>query len=49
MSMLYGVVSRGTTILAKYASCAGNFQEIIEQVLAKIGPENAKMTYTQKK
>lgn len=46
--MLYGVVSRGTTILAKYASCAGNFQEIIEQVLAKIGPENAKMTYTQK-
>eukprot|EP00794_Sanderia_malayensis_P007506 gene7506-8337_t len=48
MSILYSVISRGTTVLAKYASCSGNFQEITEHLLARIGPENSKMTYTQK-
>lgn len=46
MPILYSVVSRGTTVLARYASCAGNFAEVTEQVLAQIGPENAKMTYS---
>lgn len=46
MPILYGVVARGSTILAKYAGCAGNFNEVVEQVLSKISPENVKMTYT---
>lgn len=48
MSLLYGAISRGKTILAKYASCSGNFQEITDHLLVKIGPENSKMTYTQR-
>lgn len=46
MPILYSVVSRGTAILAKYASCAGNFVEVTEQILSKIPPENGKMTYS---
>jgi len=45
--ILYAIVARGTTVLAKYASCTGNFQEISEHILAKIGPQDDKMTYTQ--
>jgi vesicle-associated membrane protein 7 len=33
-------------VLAKYASCVGNFSEISDLVLAKIPPENGKMTYS---
>ena len=46
MPILFAVVARGTTVLAKYASCAGNFMEVVEQVLGKISPENAKLTYS---
>ena len=46
MPVLFAVVSRGSTILAKHASCAGNFTEVVDQVLAKIPPENNKLTYT---
>lgn len=46
MPILFGVVSRGTSILAKYASCAGNFTEVTDQILAKIAPENGKLTYS---
>lgn len=49
MSLLYSVIARGTTVLAKYASCSGNFQEITEHLLSKLGTEDAKMTYTQAK
>ena len=45
MPILFSVVSRGTTVLAKHANCAGNFMEVIEQVLSKISPENTRMTY----
>lgn len=45
--ILYATVSRGSTILAKYAAYAGNFQEITEHILAKIGATDEKMTYTQ--
>lgn len=47
MPLFYAVVSRGTTVLAKYASCAGNFAEVSQQILGRIPPENAKLTYTQ--
>jgi vesicle-associated membrane protein 7 len=33
--------------MAKYASCAGNFTEVAEQIIAKIPPnENSKLTYS---
>ncbi|XP_057313697.1 vesicle-associated membrane protein 7-like [Hydractinia symbiolongicarpus] len=47
MPLLYSTVARGTTVLAKHASCSGNFQEITEHILLKIDPGNEKMTFTQ--
>uniref|UniRef100_S4R9K5 Vesicle-associated membrane protein 7 n=1 Tax=Petromyzon marinus TaxID=7757 RepID=S4R9K5_PETMA len=46
MAILFSVVARSTTILAKHANFTGNFVEVAEQVLAKISPENAKLTYS---
>lgn len=46
MTILYSVISRGTTVLARHASCAGNFQEVTEQVLKQIKPEDSKLTYS---
>ncbi|GLH14562.1 Synaptobrevin [Gryllus bimaculatus] len=46
MPILFSVVARGTTILAKYASCAGNFAEVTEQILGEIAPDNSKLTYS---
>ncbi|MBN3279214.1 VAMP7 protein, partial [Polyodon spathula] len=46
MAILFAVVARGTTILAKHAWCGGNFLEVTEQVLAKIPSENNKLTYS---
>ncbi|OXU29756.1 hypothetical protein TSAR_014806 [Trichomalopsis sarcophagae] len=47
MPLLYSVVARGPTVLSKHAACAGNFEEVTEQILAKIPPQNDKMTYSQ--
>jgi len=44
--LLCCVVSRGTTVLARYAQCAGNFSEICELVLVKIPPGDGKMSYS---
>lgn len=46
MPILYSVISRGTTILAKYADCVGNFAEVTEQIITKIPMENHKLTYS---
>lgn len=48
MPILYSMVCRSNsgTILAKYASCAGNFAEVTEQIIAKIPPHNDKLTYS---
>lgn len=46
MAILFAVVARGTTILSQYATCMGNFQEVVQQVLAKIPPQSAKFTYS---
>ncbi|CAF92017.1 unnamed protein product [Tetraodon nigroviridis] len=46
MAILFAVVARGTTILAKHAYCGGNFLEVAEQILAKIPSENNKLTYS---
>ncbi|VTJ78069.1 Hypothetical predicted protein, partial [Marmota monax] len=46
MAILFAVVARGTTILAKHAWCGGNFLEVIEQILAKMPSENNKLIYS---
>ncbi|XP_017958675.1 vesicle-associated membrane protein 7 [Drosophila navojoa] len=46
MPILYSVIARGTTVLAKFAECVGNFAEVTEQILGRIGVHNHKMTYT---
>ncbi|KAK3738254.1 hypothetical protein RRG08_039665 [Elysia crispata] len=46
MPILFSVVARGNTVLAKYASCAGNFTEVTEQILSKIPQGNSKLTYS---
>lgn len=47
MPLLYSVAARGSTVLAKYASCTGNFEEVTEQILTKIPLHNDKLTYSQ--
>lgn len=44
---MYSVVARGPTVLAKYASHSGNFDEVTEQILTKIDMSNDKLTYSQ--
>lgn len=46
MPILYSVISRGPTVLAKNAECVGNFAEVTEQIIHKIAPENHKLTYS---
>ncbi|CAB1324885.1 unnamed protein product [Coregonus sp. 'balchen'] len=46
MAILFAVVARSSTILAKHAWCGGNFLEVTEQILAKIPSENNKLTYS---
>ncbi|XP_034947227.1 vesicle-associated membrane protein 7 [Chelonus insularis] len=47
MPLLYSVVARGPIVLAKYASCTGNVEEVTEQILSKVPPHNDKLTYSQ--
>ncbi|XP_076619229.1 vesicle-associated membrane protein 7 [Colletes latitarsis] len=47
MPILYSVVARGQTVLAKHATCVGNFEEVTETILAKIPPHNDMLTYSQ--
>lgn len=46
MPILYSVISRGTTVLAKYAECVGNFAEVTDQIISKINMDNHKLTYS---
>ena len=43
MSILYSVIARRTTVLARFASCIGNFSEITEVVLAKIWGSDSRL------
>ncbi|XP_053678242.1 vesicle-associated membrane protein 7 [Anopheles nili] len=45
MPILYSVVTRGPTVLARYAECVGNFTEVTEQIIPKIQLEDHKLTY----
>lgn len=46
MPILYSVIARGSTVLAKYAECVGNFAEVTEQIVSKMAAENHKLTYS---
>lgn len=46
MPILYSVICRGPTVLAKYAECVGNFAEVTEQIIPKIKLEDHKLTYS---
>ncbi|XP_034106173.1 vesicle-associated membrane protein 7 [Drosophila albomicans] len=46
MPILYSVIARGTTVLAKFAECVGNFAEVTEQIISRIEVRNHKMTYS---
>uniref|UniRef100_A0A182PV13 Vesicle-associated membrane protein 7 n=1 Tax=Anopheles epiroticus TaxID=199890 RepID=A0A182PV13_9DIPT len=45
MPILYSMVSRGQTVLARYADCIGNFTEVTEQIIPKIQLIDHKLTY----
>lgn len=45
MPIFYAVVARGSVVLAKHASCPGNFAEVTEQILIKIQGDS-KLTYS---
>lgn len=46
MPILYSVITRGQTVLAKYAECVGNFAEVTEQIIPKIKLDDHKLTYS---
>lgn len=48
MSIYYTVVARKTTILTKYAQYAGNFDEVMNEILRKVD-RDGKLTYTHDK
>ncbi|XP_026468663.1 vesicle-associated membrane protein 7-like [Ctenocephalides felis] len=45
MPILYSVVFRGTTVLAKYASCDGNFAEVTAEFMVKTPAYDNKLTF----
>lgn len=45
MPILFSAVAYQKKVLAKHASCDGNFKEIFEEVLPKIPAKDHKMTY----
>jgi vesicle-associated membrane protein 72 len=44
MSMLYSFVARGSIILAKYASCQGNFEQVALDCLEKLSGTESRFT-----
>ena len=42
--IMFCLVSRGTTILAKYSTIAGNVSEVCDVLLAKISPSDERMS-----
>ena len=44
MSMLYSFVARGSVILAKYAACQGNFEQVALDCLEKLSGTESRFT-----
>ena len=40
MSMLYSFVARGDVLLAKYAACQGNFEQVAIECMKKLGADS---------
>ncbi|XP_060800679.1 vesicle-associated membrane protein 7-like, partial [Amyelois transitella] len=45
MPILFSAIACNKIIKSKYASCDGNFMEILEEVMSKLSPGKGKMTY----
>ncbi|CAG8538452.1 4752_t:CDS:2 [Diversispora eburnea] len=45
MSLIYGLVARGSVILTEFTSSSGNFAQVTQAILEKIPPNNSKLTY----
>ncbi|XP_049281682.1 vesicle-associated membrane protein 7 [Anopheles funestus] len=45
MPILFSMIARGQTVLAKYADCLGNFTEVTEQIIPNIQLLDHKLTY----
>ncbi|RIB09525.1 vesicle-associated membrane protein [Gigaspora rosea] len=45
MSLIYGLVARGSVILAEHTNSSGNFTQVTQAILEKIPPNNSKLTY----
>ncbi|RKP08683.1 Longin-like domain-containing protein [Thamnocephalis sphaerospora] len=45
MSIIYGLVARGPTILAEHTASTGNFTTVTQHILEKIPAEDSKLTY----
>ena len=45
MPIIYGLVARGSTVLAEYSSSTGNFTQITRRILEKIPQQDGKMSY----
>lgn len=45
MPILFSAVARDKVVLARFASCEGNFTEIASEVVSKVVSQNEKITY----
>ncbi|CEG83963.1 Putative Vesicle-associated membrane protein 7 [Rhizopus microsporus] len=45
MSLIYGLVARGSVILSEHMNSSGNFATVTQAILEKIPPNNSKLTY----
>jgi hypothetical protein len=45
MPLIYALVGRGKTVLAEYTCAQGNFPTVTRILLAKIPPQDTKMSY----
>ena len=46
MPIIFNLITRGTTVLANYASCTGNFTQVTDQILVKLPSHDSKLTYS---
>ncbi|RCH85313.1 Vesicle-associated membrane protein [Rhizopus stolonifer] len=45
MSLIYGLVARGSVVLTEHMNSSGNFATVTQAILEKIPPNNSKLTY----
>ena len=45
MSIIYCTISRSGTVLAEHATTSGNFIEVTQKILTKLGAQDSRMSY----